>query len=393
MTRHRGSGRHRAAKAQTSPVGVRRAVLAASAGVLTMLALSGGTSPAVVQDAGADVRALETPQIVDAASLGREDRSAGETTRGGESRIAASAAAAGGAASSSAVEPAEVGDGLPRQRARTGVSAFAIMPGVKLALRPPTPEEQAAELRRKAEQLAGSAPIHSFVVSSFNILGSQHTKGRKGYAPGTARAASATRLLLSRGVSIVGFSEIQADQLGVFRRNAPSFGAYPGTAAGPRGVPQTLAWDTRVWRLEDAWTFNIPFSHQIRPQPVVKLASVATGAQIYVVNVHNSPQGMEAERDRAMAIEVGIINRLAASGLPVVMTGDFNEKAEALCRFTTSTPLVSAVGGSGCTPARGARVDWIFASRLSVESYNIDRSAPIPSITDHAVMFSRLSRS
>ncbi len=273
-------------------------------------------------------------------------------------------------------------------------SPLTVQPGVHLRKRPPSKAEQAKKLAAEAEKLARVQSISSFVVASFNILGSQHTRGKSGYGPGTARALNATRYITSRGASIVGFSEIQRDQLSVFRRNAPGYGVYPGESLGSAGVPTTLAWNTGVWSLKEAWTFNIPFSGQIRPAPVVRLANVATGAEIWAVNVHNSPRGMQAERDRAMAIEVGIFNKLAASGLPVVVTGDFNEKAQALCRVTSATPLVSAVGGSGCAPPRGARVDWIFASpSLTVESYVADRSAPIPSITDHAVMLSRLRRS
>lgn len=295
-----------------------------------------------------------------------------------------------GKPSPSRILPGEVD--RPALIASRGGKKLRILPGVTLEEKP-TPEEIAAKLAREAEKQAQQAGIPSFLVASFNILGSQHTAGKKdGYGSGTARAVAATSLIRARGVSIVGFSEIQADQLAVFRRNAPGYGVYPGTSAGGPGVPQSLAWNAAVWNLEEAWTFSIPFSGQIRPQPVVRLSNRATGAQIWAVNVHNSPRGMEAERDRAMAIEVGIINKLAASGLPIVMTGDFNEKEEALCRFSTSTPLRSAVGGSGCTPARGARVDWIFASGLGVESYWADRNAPIPSITDHAVLFSRLSR-
>ncbi len=86
-----------------------------------------------------------------------------------------------------------------------------------------------------------------------------------------------------------------------------------------------------MWRLVETQVVYIPFSGQIRPQPVVKLANVASGVEIWVMNVHNSPQGMEGERDRAEAVEIAKINELTADGTPMIVMGDFNEKQEILC--------------------------------------------------------------
>jgi hypothetical protein len=257
----------------------------------------------------------------------------------------------------------------------------------------PEPKQDRLGLAERAEQARAATPaISDFGVAMLNILGSQHTAGADGYASGTSRAYSATQMLLGRGVSIVGFSEIQSDQLAVFTNNAPSFGVYPGTSLGSAGVPTTLAWDTRVWRLVSATTLTIPFSGQQRLSPVVKLANVATGAEVYVLNFHNSPGGMEGERDAAQSIELAKIRELEATGVPIIVTGDFNEKLEALCAFT-ATSLQSAVGGGYCyPPPYSPRVDWIFASEsFSVNSYEVTRAAPVPYITDHHALFARLS--
>jgi len=257
----------------------------------------------------------------------------------------------------------------------------------------PEPKKERLGLAERAEQARAATPaISDFGVAMLNILGSQHTTGADGYASGTSRAYSATQMLLGRGVSIIGFSEIQSDQLAVFTNNAPSFGVYPGTSLGSAGVPTTLAWDTRVWRLVSATTLTIPFSGQQRLSPVVKLANLATGAEVYVLNFHNSPGGMEGERDAAQSIELAKIRELEATGVPIIVTGDFNEKLEALCAFT-ATSLQSAVGGGYCyPPPYSPRVDWIFASEsFSVNSYEVTRAAPVPYITDHHALFARLS--
>lgn len=258
----------------------------------------------------------------------------------------------------------------------------------------PKPDKQRLGLAERAERAREAATtIPDFGVAMLNILGSQHTAGGKGgFASGTSRAYAATQLLVSRGASIIGFSEIQADQLGVFTNNAPSYDVYPGTSLGSAGIPTSVAWDTRVWRLVEASTLTIPFSGQQRPSPVVRLANVATGAEVWVMNFHNSPGGMEGERDQAQAIEIAKVRELEATGIPIIVTGDFNEKLEALCAFT-ATSLQSAVGGGNCyPPPYSPRVDWIFASEsFSVNSYDVTRDAPVPYITDHHALFARLS--
>ncbi len=248
-------------------------------------------------------------------------------------------------------------------------------------------------LRERAEEEVAPT-IDEFGVAMLNILGSQHTAGgRGGYAPGTSRAAAATQMLVGRGASLIGFSEIQGDQLGVFLNNAPGYDVYPGTSLGSAGVPTTVAWNTAVWELVETQVIYIPFSGQRRPQPVVKLANVESGVEVWFMNVHNSPQGMEGERDVAEGVEIAKINELAATGDPIILTGDFNEKQEILCRITASTPLESTIGGGSCfPPPQPMRVDWIFASpAFNFGSYEVTRAAPVPYITDHAALFSRLS--
>lgn len=259
--------------------------------------------------------------------------------------------------------------------------------------KPQPPGKGDRSLAERAER-AATPTIAEFGVAMINILGSQHTAGGKGgFAPGTSRAFTATQMLLARDSSIIGFSEIQNDQLAVFRNNAPAYDVYPGTELGNAGVPASLAWNTAVWTRVETQPIYIPFSGQIRPQPVVKLANVASGIEIWVMNVHNSPQGLEGERDRAEAIELAKINELTADGTPMIVMGDFNEKQEILCRVTAATVLESTIGGGSCyPPPQPMRVDWIFASpSFTRGTYSVTREAPVPYITDHAVLFSRLS--
>lgn len=308
-----------------------------------------------------------------------------------------------GAVAAREPEPPATDDDAAPLAARPSPAAaparFRVIEATRLKRAPKEKQEKPPNRRGladKVEKEAAQPTIPEFGVAMINILGSQHTAGGKGgFASGVSRARTATGMLLGRGVSVIGFSEIQSDQLNVFLSNAPTFEVYPGHALGGAGVPQSVAWDTRVWRMVEATSITIPFNGQVRPQPIVRLEHVTTGAQMWVMNVHNAPEGQEGERDRAESTEIAKINELKATGLPIVVTGDFNEKQEVLCRVTGSTGLISAVGGGNCyPPPQQMRVDWIFASAsLTVESYDVTRDPPVPSITDHAVLFSRLSLS
>ncbi len=188
----------------------------------------------------------------------------------------------------------------------------------------------AQSLARQAEGLAGSQPF-DFVLTSFNVLGSQHTRAGKNaqrFASGQARARAAGSLIASYGSSVVGMQELQRDQLAVLAAMAGDrWEFYPGTALGGPGVPQSLMWDTAVWEPTFTGTITIPFMGTTRPQPIVRLRHQGTNREIYVLNVHNSPrdrQGRENERDKAEQIEIAAVQELRKDKIPVFVIGDFN---------------------------------------------------------------------
>ncbi|MGZ4494959.1 MAG: endonuclease/exonuclease/phosphatase family protein [Nocardioides sp.] len=248
---------------------------------------------------------------------------------------------------------------------------------------------------------AAPSPYH-FVISSFNALGSNHTKpggDADNFAPGRVRAGWAATLMQRHDMSVVGFQEIQSDQLDTVQQE--THGAYdmwPGYALGAKGVPQTLMWRKADWTVTWKGHVDITFMDQIRPQPVVRLKNNATGREIYVLNVHmspndSSPGGREDERDSATVKEIQVLNDLTASGLPVFFVGDMNEHEEIFCKVTGQTSLVAAAGGSNvggnCNPPRNMRVDWIFGSQAqgaSFSNYAMDLSPLERQTTDHAVL-------
>ena len=261
--------------------------------------------------------------------------------------------------------------------------------------RPPVAPPGAKDLAEAAEEAAAARP-YSFVVTTFNVLGSQHSApggAASGFADGRVRTQWAAGLIASYGSDIVGFGEMQADQYAAMTAAAPGYTFYPGTSLGRAGVPTNVMWKTDVWESTYQTSVTIPFMDSSRPMPIVRLRHRDTGRELYVMNVHNSPRdarGREDERDRAEAIEIATVNTLAEDGIPIVLVGDFNEHAEIYCRITAQTPLVAASGGShdgACRPPATMRVDWIFGSReLEFTGFRIDTSPTVRRITDHAVL-------
>jgi len=239
-----------------------------------------------------------------------------------------------------------------------------------------------------------------FVVSSFNVLGSSHTRGphaRKGFAPGSVRARSAAQLLLDHRVEVVGFQEMQRDQMAVIDRATNGrYAMFPGLSASERESVNSVGWDVTRWDVVDSELVSIPyFEGRPRLMPVVRLRSRANGAQMWVGNFHNpaSPPGRgqnEAWREEATRREIALANRLHAEhGIPVVFTGDFNEREDVFCAMVAQTMLVAANGGSAdgpCRPPSRMDVDWVFGSQVQWLSHLSDRSSAVRRTTDHPMI-------
>lgn len=260
----------------------------------------------------------------------------------------------------------------------------------------------AKSLAGAAEALAAEQPF-DFVLTTFNILGSQHTApggSAPEFAPGRIRTEWAANLVRSYGASVVGLQEVQRDQVdGLERALAGTWDFWPGAALGGSGVPQSLMWSSAVWTPTFQGSITVPFMGGTRPQPVVRLQHNETGREIYVLNVHNSPrdaQGREPERDKAMAIEAEAVNELKKDGIPVFLIGDFNEHDEAFCWFTSRAGMIAANGGSNsggsCRVPRPNRVDWIFGTPdVAFSGFRLDEGPAVRRITDHAVLTATVS--
>jgi len=287
----------------------------------------------------------------------------------------------------------------PEQYAAVTAAAPDELAQAALAERPEVAPQPAGrrsrDLASAAERIAREGVSYSFTVMSFNILGSQHTVpggSSPGYAPGRVRAQAAAGLIAAAGASIVGLQEVQADQLAVLAEaSGGTADFWPGTSLGGVGIPQSVMWDNRVWRPTYTGSVTVPFVGTTRPQPIVRLQHLETGREVYVINVHNSPNDRQAERDQAVAIEVAAIRELRKDGIPVLAVGDFNERDRTFCSLTGQTDLVASNGGSNaggsCRPPPAMRIDWIFASPdAQLSEHLADDSSRVGAITDHAVI-------
>ena len=278
-------------------------------------------------------------------------------------------------------------DRLARARARSASALNTLPPyqlkqaGAPIKKLPPPPPPK--------PKVSTGTPF-TFQIGTLNVLGSQHTAGPGGYGPGTSRAGMLASAIVNRGVDLLGMQEMQDDQLAVFQRQLPGYGIWPGRALGNNGVRLQIAYRYDMFDVVDTGSITTVFSHQMRPIPYVLLVNRATGGKFYVVDIHNSPQGMESERDAATGPEISLVNQLRATGRPVLLMGDTNEHTEFFCRVAAATGMVgyngASASGGGCNVGQGPiKIDWIMGGGgVGFTGPIVDYGSPIPTATDHA---------
>ena len=237
------------------------------------------------------------------------------------------------------------------------------------------------------------------VVSSFNILGSSHTrKGARGFAPGATRAQWAAQLIASRDVDIVGLQELQQDQMRVITGALDDYGIFPGPSMGWREAENSIMWRSDEWYPVQSSTIAIPyFEGRIRNMPYLRLRNRESGADIWVANFHNpatTKKWGDNSRWRAEARrrQIELANKLYnETGLPVIFTGDMNERAEYYCPVVAATALEASNGGTGdggaCRPPTPTFIDWVFGTpEIEWLSSTADRGVLVRRTTDHPMV-------
>lgn len=268
--------------------------------------------------------------------------------------------------------------------------------------RAPRPQDirGGGSLARRVEAAVEPDPTSattSFRVSSFNVLGANHTKpgGRHAsFTDGVTRMRWAIQILADQDVTVAGLQELQAPQYNTLRAAAPVWEVYPGPGLGPGPMANSLIWRSDVWDRVQTATVAIPyFGGRLVPMPYVLLQHQATGQQVWFANFHNPADAhgpAQKWRNAAVGIEAALVNRLTADGTPLVMTGDFNDRAEFFCPITRSTSLRAANGGStgsACAPPARMNVDWILGSTdITFSSFAALETELVNRTTDHPVI-------
>jgi endonuclease/exonuclease/phosphatase family metal-dependent hydrolase len=233
----------------------------------------------------------------------------------------------------------------------------------------------AARVSRQVKEVERRTQPFEFQVASYNVLGDSHTGpggNKPGFPDGGPRMDMSIAALRNNGIDVVGFQEFEESQHGMFTSRAGEYSLYPGMALGNKSVRFNIAWRSDVFRMVEAHTLSIPYAGGNRiAMPVVLLESISTGRRAWFANFHNPADtpnlGNNARwRAEAAAIEVAHLTELhQAEGVPVIATGDYNERAEIFCRFTAGGVFTAAAGGSsagGCSPPPSMQVDWVFGS-------------------------------
>lgn len=232
-------------------------------------------------------------------------------------------------------------------------------------------------------------------VATFNVLGHSHTKpggNRPGWPASRTRMQRAVQALNAAGIELAGLQELEPTQSRAFLNiTGGTWDVYPRPGAG--NTANTVAWRTDRWELVRAQRIKIPyFQGNERRMPYVLLRNLATGQQVWVASFHNpaDTRGPAQQwRDEAEHRQAALARRLHRSGIPVIFTGDMNDRTDYFCDTVNNSPLRAANGGSArpCHPPANMEVDWIMGSpKVTFSAYSSDNSTKTNKISDHPLI-------
>ena len=238
-----------------------------------------------------------------------------------------------------------------------------------------------------------------FLIASYNVLGASHTARSKKYATGNTRLGRSMTMLNGRKIDVVGTQEFQESQYDywVARGFNKTWGSYYWDPAGKkRDTENAIIWRKSTIDFVSGETFDIPyFNGNIRHVPAVLLREKSSGRTFYVMNVHNpaNVRGPAAKyRARAIAIEKQKIIDLRATGRPVFLTGDFNDRQAAFCPLTKDKLSISpnSIPSMTCAYPGENTIDWIFAAGQVRFSYYLRNKYPqTVRLSDHPLVTAR----
>jgi hypothetical protein len=241
-----------------------------------------------------------------------------------------------------------------------------------------------------------------FNLATMNVLGASHTKRPGGdagsrYPTYDVRLPKAIRAIEDRNIDVIGFQEFQKPQHEMFQKRAGSeYQVYPATR--DMDTENSIAWKRSSFDLVSADRFDVTyFNGSTRKMPYVLLRQKSTGLTAYFINVHNPANTykyhhQEKYRAKAIAAERALVISLRASGRPVFLTGDLNDREAAFCPLTAGKLMLTpnSVPSMDCAPPAKLWIDWIFgAGPTRFATYSVDWTVKDKNITDHPIVFTR----
>ncbi|MCW2926883.1 MAG: hypothetical protein JWM86_851 [Thermoleophilia bacterium] len=237
------------------------------------------------------------------------------------------------------------------------------------------------------QQAPERAPMNAsgeWKIGSFNVLGASHTSA-SGNSPELASGAQRTPGMISYlkkyDVDVVGLQEFQPSQQDAFRAAKSGYSMH-----GDKD--NVIAWKSDKYQLVSSRSIKVPyFEGKERDMPVVQLEEKATGKRAWFINVHNpadtaNHHGQQGYRTEAMKRERELVTQLRASGLPVFIVGDFNERGEARSTMTAGNLLTASDPKSG-----QEGIDWVFGTGPVRFTGNvIDQDPKRQKVSDHPIV-------
>ncbi len=262
----------------------------------------------------------------------------------------------------------------------------------------PTVDPELLEKLRDGVQLE-EPPVVDTVVASLNLLGADHSEAggtKPSYAGWSSRLGLSLQSLDRARVSLIGLQEMQPRQAQGFAARASGWQIHPQAGAINAAGRNAVAWRSAEWELVQGGSVPITyFNGEIMNMPVVLLRHRETGMLTYVSSFHNPAStkrwGNQARwRAEATRRQIALVQRLRATGIPHLVTGDFNERTEHFCRLTGATGFTSPAGGShdgGCRPPAQPQIDWIYGDpEVQWTAYAAIRDGLMRRASDHPLV-------
>lgn len=234
-----------------------------------------------------------------------------------------------------------------------------------------------------------------FIVSSFNILGSSHTApgaDKASWDSGLQRMPAQIALLRQKNISVVGFQEMCNDQAKAFKQQAgKEYGLWPGPGKKFDIPLNSIGWRKSEWDFVSGAMKEVPtFRGDWRPFVYVTLKNKQTGKEVIFVNFHNPPGADQKGRDEALSIETAFLNKLRKeTGLPIVITGDMNERENTYDRMTREADMHASNEGPKGKRPQHMRIEWIFGSdEVKFDHHSRDDVTKKKKISDHDIVWS-----